>query len=187
MKEISQSLIGLAADSPPGVVKNKMDAIYTPSDTIKQYLEHFNNFRKTASAVPQPNRWYQCHMDWKIMYVQGSFFPEICLTSKCLTWDSLEMCLIFSKVAWIIRMWLSQHFKIESPRKCVKPLSSKILPLWILWMCKKIVIEVIFMPPLKKEGHIALHMYVGMSVSLYLVQLITQERFAPEASDLAGR
>ena len=57
----------------------------------------------------------------------------------------------------------------------------------------------IFMPPLKKEGHIALHMSVGMSVgryvgmsvgmsvSLNLVQLITQQRFAPEASNLVGR
>ena len=52
-----------------------------------------------------------------------------------------------------------------------------------------------FMPPLKKEGHIALHMSVGryvgmsvgMSVALNLVQLITQERFAPEASNLVGR
>ena len=54
-------------------------------------------------------------------------------------------------------------------------------------------------PPLKKEGHIALHMSVGMSVgrsvgrsvgmsvSLNLVQLITQESFAPEASNLVGR
>ena len=30
-------------------------------------------------------------------------------------------------------------------------------------------------------------LYVGMSVSLNLVQLITQERFAPEASNLVGR
>ena len=42
-------------------------------------------------------------------------------------------------------------------------------------------------PPLKKEGHIALHMSVGMSVALNLVQLITQERFAPETSNLVGR
>ena len=45
--------------------------------------------------------------------------------------------------------------------------------------------------PSKKEGHIALHMSVcrsvGMSVSLNLVQLITQERFAPEASNLVRR
>ena len=45
--------------------------------------------------------------------------------------------------------------------------------------------------PLKKEGHIALHMSVCMSVvmsvSLNLVQLITQEGFAPEASNLVGR
>ena len=46
-------------------------------------------------------------------------------------------------------------------------------------------------PPLKKEGHIALHMSVGMSVgmsvSLNLVQLIIQECFAQEASNLVGR
>ena len=30
-------------------------------------------------------------------------------------------------------------------------------------------------------------LYVGMSVSLNLVQLITQDRFAPEASNLVGR
>ena len=50
-------------------------------------------------------------------------------------------------------------------------------------------------PPLKKEGHIALHMSVGrsvgmsvgMSVALNLVQLITQECFAQEASNLVGR
>ena len=53
-------------------------------------------------------------------------------------------------------------------------------------------------PPSKKEGHIALHMSVGMSVgrsvcrsigmsvALNLVQLITPERFAPEASNFVG-
>ena len=43
------------------------------------------------------------------------------------------------------------------------------------------------MPPLKKAGHIALHISVGMSVSLNLVQLITQECFSLEASNLVGR
>ena len=50
-------------------------------------------------------------------------------------------------------------------------------------------------PPWKKEGHIALYMSVSMSVcwsvsmlvSLNLVQLIAEQRFAPEASNLAGR
>ena len=54
---------------------------------------------------------------------------------------------------------------------------------------------IFIMPPFEKGGHIALHLsvgwlvglYVGMSVSLNLVQLITQERFAPEASNLVGR
>ena len=48
------------------------------------------------------------------------------------------------------------------------------------------------MSPLKKEGHIALHMSFGRSVcrqsgSLNHVQLITQERFAPQASKLMSR
>ena len=52
-----------------------------------------------------------------------------------------------------------------------------------------------YAPPSEKEGHIALHMsvgmfvcrFVGMSVSLNLEQPITQERFVPEPSNLAGR
>ncbi|KAK3103725.1 hypothetical protein FSP39_021394, partial [Pinctada imbricata] len=56
IKEISQTLIGMVADSPPGALKNKMDSIFTPSDTIYQYLEHFNNFRKSAATTLQPNR-----------------------------------------------------------------------------------------------------------------------------------
>ena len=47
------------------------------------------------------------------------------------------------------------------------------------------------MPPpfetLKQEGHIALHMSVGMSVSINFVQLIPQEWFAPEASNVVGK
>ena len=59
-------------------------------------------------------------------------------------------------------------------------------------------ITVVFMPLFEKGGHIALHLSVGMSVgmsvcrsvgmsvALNLVQLITQECFAPEASNLVG-
>ena len=47
-----------------------------------------------------------------------------------------------------------------------------------------------FMPPLEKGGaycfaHVG--QYVGMSVSLNLVQLITQQHFAQEASNLVGK
>ena len=60
---------------------------------------------------------------------------------------------------------------------------------------RQIALSAFIMPPLKKEGHIALHMSVcpsvgrsvGMSVSLNLVQLMTQEGFDPEASNLVGR
>ena len=43
----------------------------------------------------------------------------------------------------------------------------------------------IFMPPFEGGAYCVAH--VGRSVSLNLVQLITQERFAPEASNLVGR
>ena len=51
------------------------------------------------------------------------------------------------------------------------------------------------MPSFDKEGHIVLDLSVGryvgrnvgMPVSLHMVQLITQEGFAPEASNLVGR
>ena len=54
----------------------------------------------------------------------------------------------------------------------------------------------IYAPLWKKEGILrctcppvrpSVCLWVGMSVSLNLVQLITQERFAPEASNLVGR
>ena len=48
----------------------------------------------------------------------------------------------------------------------------------------------IFMPPFEEGGaYCVAHVgrYVGMSVSLNIVQLITQQRFAPEASNLVRR
>ena len=78
------------------------------------------------------------------------------------------------------------------------------LPLWTnLYVClhlglllvgytllssiKQVSMEYIFMPPFEKGGAYCVAYVVGMSVSLNLVQLITQERFAPEASNLVGR
>lgn len=55
MKELLQSMVGNSAETPPPVLKHKPDTVYTPSDTILQYLDHFNNFRKAVSAPP-PSR-----------------------------------------------------------------------------------------------------------------------------------
>ena len=54
MKELMQSFMGSVVENLPTLVKNKVDEMYSPSDTINQYLEHFNNFRKTTT--PQPVR-----------------------------------------------------------------------------------------------------------------------------------
>ena len=63
------------------------------------------------------------------------------------------------------------------------------------WLCQGYLVIVVNFTylclPLKKEGHIALHMSVSMSVcmsvSLNLVQLITQECFAQKASNFVVR
>ena len=49
------------------------------------------------------------------------------------------------------------------------------------------IVWAVLMSPSKKEGHIALYMSVCMSVSLNLVQLITQQLFALESLNLVGR
>ena len=66
---------------------------------------------------------------------------------------------------------------------------------WINAMCVKLTFySFVFMPPFEKGGaycfaHVGRYVgrSVGMSVSLNLVQLKTQECFAPEASNLVGR
>ncbi|KAL4226133.1 mediator complex subunit Med20 [Mactra antiquata] len=55
MRELMQSFMGNVAETPPTLVKNKMDNFYLPGDTINQYLEHFTNFRK-QTVMGQPIR-----------------------------------------------------------------------------------------------------------------------------------
>ncbi|XP_076447754.1 mediator of RNA polymerase II transcription subunit 20-like isoform X2 [Babylonia areolata] len=52
MKELLQSVMGSVAEAPPPVLKNKQDELYSPSITMAQYLDIFNNFRKLAAAAP---------------------------------------------------------------------------------------------------------------------------------------
>ena len=49
LKEFIQGFLGSSiANSPPFYLQNKMQEIYCPMDTIHQYLEHFNTYRKSA-------------------------------------------------------------------------------------------------------------------------------------------
>lgn len=50
MKEFTQGFLGAVPDTPNAHLKAKMDTLYTPTDTVMQYLEFFNNFRKTVAA-----------------------------------------------------------------------------------------------------------------------------------------
>lgn len=50
MKELIQSVMGNILDNPPATLKNKLTSEYSPSDTVQQYLEHFNVFRKNVST-----------------------------------------------------------------------------------------------------------------------------------------
>lgn len=48
MREFLQGFLGAAVQTtPPTYLQNRMQEIYTPMDTIHQYLEHFSFFRKS--------------------------------------------------------------------------------------------------------------------------------------------
>lgn len=48
MKEFLQGFLGLSAPTnPPAYLQNRMQEVYSPIDTIHQYLEHFTMFRKS--------------------------------------------------------------------------------------------------------------------------------------------
>lgn len=50
LKEFMQGFLGNVLLSPPLYMQNRMTQIYTPTDTVHQYMEHFNNFRKQTVA-----------------------------------------------------------------------------------------------------------------------------------------
>ena len=49
IKEFVKGFAGSITDNPTNHLSSKMDGVYGPADTVLQYLEHFNNFRKTAT------------------------------------------------------------------------------------------------------------------------------------------
>ncbi|XP_065206710.1 mediator of RNA polymerase II transcription subunit 20 [Planococcus citri] len=52
MKEFIQGFLGnTALNIVPQYLQNRMDQVYQPIDTIQQYLEHFNMFRKTTGIL----------------------------------------------------------------------------------------------------------------------------------------
>jgi len=51
LQEFMQGFLGSCVSStPPQYISNKGTETFTPSDTVQQYLEHFNIFRKTAGV-----------------------------------------------------------------------------------------------------------------------------------------
>lgn len=48
IKEFAQGFLGGTVTQPQQYLQGKMNEIYTPVDTIQQYHEHFNNFRKVT-------------------------------------------------------------------------------------------------------------------------------------------
>ncbi|XP_023230310.1 mediator of RNA polymerase II transcription subunit 20 [Centruroides vittatus] len=50
MKEFLQGFMGNCVQSPPQYLQSKMNELYTPVDTVQQYMEHFNSFRRTTSG-----------------------------------------------------------------------------------------------------------------------------------------
>lgn len=55
LKEFLQGFLGLSGPTnPPTYLQNRMQEIYSPIDTIHQYLEHFTIFRKSPGIGIRP-------------------------------------------------------------------------------------------------------------------------------------
>ncbi|VEN58839.1 unnamed protein product [Callosobruchus maculatus] len=55
MKEFLQGFLGLSGPTnPPAYLQNRMQEIYSPLDTVHQYLEHFTVFRKLPGIGMRP-------------------------------------------------------------------------------------------------------------------------------------
>lgn len=49
MKEFMQGFLGNnIVHSPPQYLQSRMNEIYKPVDTIQQYIDHFNSFRRVV-------------------------------------------------------------------------------------------------------------------------------------------
>ncbi|CAH1783444.1 unnamed protein product, partial [Owenia fusiformis] len=51
MHEFMEGFMGIKIDNPPSYLKSKFDSVYTPSDTVQQYLEYFNIARKAVAST----------------------------------------------------------------------------------------------------------------------------------------
>ncbi|XP_054711559.1 mediator of RNA polymerase II transcription subunit 20-like isoform X2 [Uloborus diversus] len=51
IRELLQGFMGNNVHSPSQYLQGKMNEVYTPIDTVQQYMEHFNAFRKAPSGV----------------------------------------------------------------------------------------------------------------------------------------
>lgn len=52
LKEFLQGFLGTAGSTnPPAYLQNRMQEVYSPIDTIHQYLEHFTLFRKSPGGM----------------------------------------------------------------------------------------------------------------------------------------
>lgn len=111
--EFMQSFMGNHAPGIPSVFSNKHDSIYSPADTIVQYMELFNKIRKQQQVPVAGIRWRSvrkcssskqplCWIAHSIQYSRWQLLPikAICLCCKylvedecCLSSDS-EMCAI---------------------------------------------------------------------------------------------
>ncbi|XP_075751517.1 mediator complex subunit 20 isoform X1 [Rhipicephalus microplus] len=58
MREFLQGFMGSTVQGPPQYLQGRMNELYNPVDTVQQYMEHFNNFRRaSATPVTAPAKW----------------------------------------------------------------------------------------------------------------------------------
>ncbi|XP_064487988.1 mediator of RNA polymerase II transcription subunit 20-like [Ornithodoros turicata] len=51
MREFMQGFMGNAVQGPPQYLQGRMNELYSPVDTVQQYMDHFNAFRRASTAA----------------------------------------------------------------------------------------------------------------------------------------
>ena len=122
--------------------------------------------------------------------VSRLLFTSVLYFSYLLGWSFWEHKTPHTRLSYAFYTWNPVNTQVSSNIKLEAENQYRVLKLLNLNASNRTLFTLLC-PPLKKVGHIVLHMSVGLyvriSVSLNLVQLITQECFAPEASNLVDR
>ena len=131
--------------------------------------------------------WWKLLLLWACMY-RWVHLHQLCCRVKLSKFNQHNIDQFWNILRKISFKWAGTNVQGANGMSQVLFLYTKHLTLTIAFKPKEILDSHIYATLWRRKGLITLHMSVGPSVvSLNLVQLITQDPFAPKASNLVDR